>query len=659
MDYRRLIEDYIYNINNIEASINNDKTILADALIKAGQDTNIYTLYNEFLNKGLALKRRGFSLLENTVLQERDISSYEHELADLFKIQSEILKIFVGVLNKDTATFGFPGNKGLSSALVNSIEPCYVEFDIIPLEKRISKIQSHIDTYQHASGIVLTTSKNLIKVLGDELAIEKMRETMQTEWNKYNIRTIVNDVPSILSYIKHKEDFMSDEIPIPPPCQPRDISFQDINRYNYLVCLENWLKNAGVVRISSNFPQNYLVSRNKFIGIISNKTTLFYNALYMFDCLFPAIGDMDEPTINKYMILCNKLSSFLYRTSSKVIADTDNKAIMLDIFRCTKFVGKFPTVYDFLNYYNAGPEAYELLNSKFINVEYNSMASSEVALICMKMVSMDTIEYSINAPPLKPDPNHDNDIDLVIDTECENKTNIGGEEVDVLMGEKIGEGGFGQVYLVEIMGVKYVKKVILIKSMMDWYMTLKEIITLRSLNHENVIKIKSIQVDKNLDTIEIYLEYVGRDIPSYLSVLTYEQKVKILKRILKGLKYLHENGVVHNDLKLQNVVLDEKNDYNPKLIDFGLVSLVENSPAIIYQGGGTRGFMSPERESKLPSDYRSDMYSVGVMMGRLLGMTKSRLGEYGKDLYDKLIDYDINSRITMNEALAHPFFNII
>jgi hypothetical protein len=688
--YRMSIKEYIQNVDGIEAGIRNDSAILSH-LIDSNTQLTLNALFGDFTAKARYFKTKGEMIYGNDVSTLRALMPlYEEELRALFTIQSEILAILVSVVNKgnepedvEMVQFGFPGLKsglsaglsagisgaltGLSGALMNSLmgaqKPRYENPNVKKLEEKISVLERHIESIPENA--VAITAMNALEKTRNELALEMKREKMQNAWNKYNKKTIVNNLNSILDYVNDKDLFM-EKTPVPPPCEPKNITYADINRYNYLICLENWIKNAGLMRATGFLPEAVLSAREKFISLITNKTTVFYNALYMFDHVSMKVAD--KQALKQYMILCFKISTGYLRQTINLDGEDKDRTRLLEIMAGTNFVIKFPTAYDFLNYYGANEQAYKLLEERFINVSYNNINGSEIALWCMKLSTPQIIEFSIGDLPLKlnlGENGYNNQLDLVIDTECENKLNIGTREVDTSIANMIGEGGFGKVFKVEIDGVQYVKKIVEFPRMSDFYAIINEIAVTRSLNHPNIIKIKSIQMRSLQENMEIYLEYVGDDVMKQLAVLTYQQKVKIIQGILKGLKYLSENGIVHNDLKLSNVVLDIQNDYNPKLIDFGLISVVEDGPLIKYKSYGTKKFIAPERDVGVHNDYRSDIYSVGVMMNQLfmIGIrnysTSDILGVYGADLYEKMIEYEMNRRITIDEALAHPFFNVI
>jgi len=102
--------------------------------------------------------------------------------------------------------------------------------------------------------------------------------------------------------------------------------------------------------------------------------------------------------------------------------------------------------------------------------------------------------------------------------------------------------------------------------------------------------------------------------------LGYEEIARLLAEVCDGLAYAHANGVVHRDLKPQNILLDEVG--NPYISDFGLAKHLKQSDNLSHQGLliGTPAYMAPEQVSRQSGelDARTDLYAMGVILYQML-----------------------------------------
>jgi serine/threonine protein kinase/Tfp pilus assembly protein PilF len=186
--------------------------------------------------------------------------------------------------------------------------------------------------------------------------------------------------------------------------------------------------------------------------------------------------------------------------------------------------------------------------------------------------------------------------------------------------EEIGRGGMGVVYKAEdrILGIKVALKIIhpLYSSSANMVRQFKkETLLARSISHENVIRIHDIGVKDNINYIS--MDYIkGQNLKEFIRVsgaLAVNTAINITKQICEALATAHRKGVIHLDLKPQNIMVD--NNGNVYTMDFGLArSVVTPASSLSKKIMGTPAYMSPEQAKAEETDHRSDIYSIGIIM---------------------------------------------
>jgi tetratricopeptide (TPR) repeat protein len=146
----------------------------------------------------------------------------------------------------------------------------------------------------------------------------------------------------------------------------------------------------------------------------------------------------------------------------------------------------------------------------------------------------------------------------------------------------------------------------------------QELILARTVTHRNVIRIYDLGVAEGCRFIT--MEFIeGRDLSSELEdgKLEPQEAVKILRQVCAALEAAHDEGVVHRDLKPQNIMLEASG--RVVVMDFGLARSMEASG--LTQAGaimGTPAYMSPEQAKGLPADERSDIFALGIILYQML-----------------------------------------
>src|SRR5438309_3313378 len=142
--------------------------------------------------------------------------------------------------------------------------------------------------------------------------------------------------------------------------------------------------------------------------------------------------------------------------------------------------------------------------------------------------------------------------------------------------------------------------------------------TMAHLDHPNCVKVYDlIETPGRAFLISEYIRGASlRKVVEGAGSLTPEQSLGVLKGALSGLGHAHALGLVHRDVKPENVLADEEGV--SKLADFGQAVFVVGPGAAGGMAAGTPSYMSPEQVTGAPVDYRSDLYSCGAMLFELL-----------------------------------------
>jgi len=186
--------------------------------------------------------------------------------------------------------------------------------------------------------------------------------------------------------------------------------------------------------------------------------------------------------------------------------------------------------------------------------------------------------------------------------------------------EEIGRGGMGRVYKAEDheLGITVVLKMIRPglssrPGMVDQFR--KEALLGRSISHENVVRIHDLGVVNEIRYIS--MDFIkGENLSELIQTsgsLTLATCLQIALQICQALKAAHQKGIIHQDLKPQNIMID--NSGKVYVTDFGLAESLSGPKAgPAAQIRGTPKYFSPEQARGEEPDQRADIYSLGIIL---------------------------------------------
>lgn len=202
-----------------------------------------------------------------------------------------------------------------------------------------------------------------------------------------------------------------------------------------------------------------------------------------------------------------------------------------------------------------------------------------------------------------------------------------GEVIDnYKLQEIIGRGGMGTVFrayhndLQKYAAVKVMNPQ-LVRQPDSYERFLQEARTAARLDHPNIVNV--INFGQAADTYYIMMDYIeGMSLRELIDQneggLDVSDVAHIFSQICHVLQFAHEEGILHRDLKPDNILIteDAETDFKALVTDFGLVKMAKDSLIHTQEGVslGTPAYMSPEQCRGQELDGRSDIYSLGVML---------------------------------------------
>ena len=182
-----------------------------------------------------------------------------------------------------------------------------------------------------------------------------------------------------------------------------------------------------------------------------------------------------------------------------------------------------------------------------------------------------------------------------------------------------GHGSMGNVYKArdretgEVVALKLLKPEIASdQTMMERFKN--ELLFARKITHKNVCRVHEFnRIDGIAYTSMEFVEGDSlRSVLNRFGGLSPRKAIDLVGQICSGLKEAHAQGIVHRDLKPENVMIDAQG--NVKIMDFGIARSMEAVTRLTGSMVGTPAYMAPEQVGGKAVDYRTDIYSLGLIM---------------------------------------------
>jgi serine/threonine-protein kinase len=184
---------------------------------------------------------------------------------------------------------------------------------------------------------------------------------------------------------------------------------------------------------------------------------------------------------------------------------------------------------------------------------------------------------------------------------------------------KIGEGGMGEVYKALD---KTLQRSVAIKilhpahsnQMLKTRFQVEALVT-ASLNHRSIVTLYDFfeEEENQFLVMELLEGKTGKELLEETGAISFPALIKIFSRVIEGLAYAHSHGIIHRDIKPNNIMITTSGEV--KLMDFGIARAID-SPQMTKAGFtvGSALYMSPEQIRNQKLDHRSDIYSLGITM---------------------------------------------
>lgn len=188
----------------------------------------------------------------------------------------------------------------------------------------------------------------------------------------------------------------------------------------------------------------------------------------------------------------------------------------------------------------------------------------------------------------------------------------------------------------------------------------REALSVTSLTHPNIVNIYDVGEDGELHYI--VMEYIkGKTLKQYIqenAPISSAKSVQIMKQLTSAIAHAHENGIIHRDIKPQNILMDENG--NVKVTDFGIaMTLSATSFTQTNSVLGTVHYLSPEQARGGTATKQSDIYALGIVLYELLTGELPFSGESAVSIALKHLQSETPSVRSIDATIPQSLENVV
>jgi serine/threonine protein kinase/tetratricopeptide (TPR) repeat protein len=173
------------------------------------------------------------------------------------------------------------------------------------------------------------------------------------------------------------------------------------------------------------------------------------------------------------------------------------------------------------------------------------------------------------------------------------------------------------------------------------------------LSHANIATIY--EVGKKNDMTFIVMQYIPgqslRQIIQSGKKFNVDEIVHLMAQVCRGLDYAHKNGIVHRDIKPENILIDKEG--KPYIVDFGIATIESFSTTLTNTTKGTLAYMSPEQIQAAQVDYRTDIFSLGIVIYELLSGKRPFSGDSAYSIQTSILNEE-PARLDLGDGFEPP-----